>query len=111
MARKNKKKSQIFKYEYAQLEHAESVLEKLQAEEKPSYDELHTHYREITAAYKRMLEETRLITSVSDRLQNKLNRASDEVKAKNKELEDTIFLLTQARAGRKAATYVLGITV
>ncbi len=33
------------------------------------------------------------------------------MKAKNKELEHTILLLTQARAGRKAATYVLGITV
>ncbi len=73
MACKKKRKAQIFKYEYAQLEHAELVLEKLQQEDETTFDELHTHYRELAAAYERMLEETRLITSVSDRLQNKIN--------------------------------------
>lgn len=104
------RKGQVFEQEYEQLRAAQEVVRELQSGQ-VSFDQLNVNYRELASGYERLLDDSRLITSVSDRLQNKLNRANDEVKAKNEELQKTIDLLTAARAGRKAAMYVLVLAI
>lgn len=66
-----------------------------------------------------------VVTSISDRLQKKLNQANEtlqqqaeeirqinqDLNLKNKELQETVDALTKARAGRRAATIVLFIAV
>ncbi|SFC70368.1 protein of unknown function [Flexibacter flexilis DSM 6793] len=66
-----------------------------------------------------------VVTSISDRLQKKLNQANEtlqqqaeeirqinqDLNFKNKELQETVDALTKARAGRRAATIVLFIAV
>lgn len=70
-------------------------------------------------------EDLNVVTSISDRLQKKLNQANEKLQQqaeeinvinqnlnhKNKELQDTVDALTKARAGRKAATIVFFIAV
>jgi hypothetical protein len=75
--------------------------------------------------YDRLLTDVKLLTSVGDRLQRKLKSAnvmlreqSDEIRSINEnlqvtntELKLTIDELTKTRAGRKAQTYVLTVTI
>lgn len=74
--------------------------------------------------YERLLEDTKLLTTLGDRLQRKLRstnilikQQSEEIQEinsglnqKNIELKLTIDELTRARASRKAQTYILIIT-
>mgnify|MGYP006268267875 CR=1 FL=1 len=111
MAKSDKKrKQQVFEREYEHLREAKETLSKLK-EDALSSEQLTISYQELTESYERLLDDSRLMTSVSDRLQNKLNRANDEIQAKNAELRKTIELLTAARAGRKAAMYALGLAI
>jgi hypothetical protein len=53
------------------------------------------------------LGEVKLLTSVSDRLQNKLNRANETVIKKSDELKETNDLLNKTKIGKKATTIIL----
>ena len=67
----------------------------------------------ITDNYEELLDQTVLITRISDRLQKKLDKTNDKLQNlndqlndKNIELQDTIDDLVKAKAGRKATTIV-----
>ena len=68
-------------------------------------------YIDLVSEYKEILDQAKLITKVSDKLQNKLNNANEALAVKNFELQKTIDELTKARAGRRATTivFILGI--
>ncbi len=68
-------------------------------------------FEEFCTSYEDLLDQCKLITKVSDRLQNKINTANSKLEDKNVELQNTIDALTKARVGRRATTYVLIIAV
>ncbi len=83
--------------------------------------EIEALLQEACSKYENLLQETKLLTNISDKLEKKaraqrfklqeqrerIRKFNRELRRKNKELEETIEALTKARAGRKAATYVL----
>ncbi len=67
----------------------------------------------ITSHYEELLDQTVLITRISDRLQKKLDKTNDKLQNLNDQLNDknielhlTIEDLVKAKAGRKATTIV-----
>lgn len=68
--------------------------------------------------YKELLDQSKVITKVSDRLQKKLDQASQKIKSQNEEikfknikLEDTIGQLVSARVGKKASRILLTLAL
>lgn len=82
-------------------------------------------YAELSKHYEKLLKETKVLTSVSDRLHNKLNDANqelklqkneigemnEELKTNNQVLQDTINELIKAKIGQKASSIVLLIAI
>lgn len=82
-------------------------------------------YSELSANYDKLLKETKVLTSVSDRLHFKLNDANqelqkqkneigeinEELKTNNSVLQDTINQLIKARIGQKSSSIVLLIAI
>lgn len=66
-------------------------------------DEL-THLQK---SYDELLDQTKLITKVSDRLQSKINKSNEELEGKNIELQESLDALTRAKLSRKANTITL----
>ena len=103
------------------LEKSQNLIKK----ESKSIEELDKEYVELTDAYSQLLEETRLITRVSDRLQNKINRAHDtlslqsekintinsELQNNNVALKSAIQQLTKAKVSNKTTTIVLTFAI
>ncbi len=79
----------------------------LAKDEEASNEEIKQGFQSFCESYEDLLDQTRLITKVSDKLQNKLNTANQTLNDKNIELQNTIDELTKARIGRKAATITL----
>ncbi|MBY0424191.1 MAG: hypothetical protein K2Q22_01020, partial [Cytophagales bacterium] len=96
-------KDNLFEREYFVLHDCQSLLEKPNIE----FDELLGKYKELLNHHEEIIDQARLVTKVSDKLQNKLTKAHDAINAKNIELQNTIDELTKARAGRTAATVIL----
>ena len=122
-AKKKKAKSDVFGKELSFLERAKRLL---QAEgEVVTQEELKSEYSFLCQKYERLINEAKLLTSISDRLHAKLNianeklkRQSEEIKdinedlkVKNQVLKDTIDELVKARISRKASAIVLLIAV
>ena len=61
--------------------------------------------------YDELLDQAKLITKVSDRLQNKINKANDQLESKNDELQDSLDALMKAKVGRKAATITIIVVI
>lgn len=99
------KKENLFKFEAQVLENSEALL----AKEETTFEEYKNAYKELCSNYSELLDQTKLITKVSDKLQNKLNSANEALEVKNIELSNTIDELTKARVGRKAQTIILFI--
>jgi hypothetical protein len=86
-----------------------------------SKEEYRTAIDELLKSYTTLLSDTKLLTSVGDRLQRKLKganmllqqqseeiqRINDNLQLTNVELKNTIDELTKARASRKAQTFIL----
>ena len=98
-------KENLFKAETQVLERSQTLLSK----QDTSFDEYKDSFKDLCHNYSELLDQTRLITKVSDKLQNKLNSAYEAVETKNLELQNTIDELTKARVGRKAQTIILFI--
>lgn len=99
----------VFNAESQVLKHSKDILESPIQDKRTLFEE----YKKLTDNYGKLLSDAKLITNVSDRLQNRLNKAhdklkvsSEEVKRKNKLLEETIDELTKAKVGRRATTIV-----
>ena len=109
MARKRPKEN-IYHKEKAHLEHTQEFLSLAQeASPKDIIDEL----QNTCDNYEELLDQTVLITRISDRLQRKLDKTNDKLQLlndqlndKNIELQNTIDDLVKAKAGRKATTIV-----
>ncbi|MEQ9299642.1 MAG: hypothetical protein RIF33_13800 [Cyclobacteriaceae bacterium] len=68
--------------------------------------------------YKDLIDQTRVITRISDRLQKKLDMANQKIKSQNQEigkkndlLENTIIELTRAKVSKKASTILLTLAI
>jgi hypothetical protein len=86
-----------------------------------SKEEYRAAIDELLKSYTTLLSDTKLLTSVGDRLQRKLKganmllqqqseeiqRINDNLQQTNVELKNTIDELTKARASRKAQTFIL----
>ena len=96
-------KENLFRSEALILELSKDFLKK----EDITFDEYKDSFKELCFNYSELLDQTKLITRVSDKLQNKLNSAYDSLETKNIELQSTIDELTKARVGRKAQTIIL----
>ncbi len=57
--------------------------------------------------YEELLDQSKLITKVSDRLQKKITKSNDELEGKNNELQLTLDALTKAKLSRRASTITL----
>lgn len=79
----------------------------LSVDETISLEEKEQLFKELCVQYEDLLDQCKLITKVSDRLQKKINTANEKLEEKNVELQLTIDALTKARVGRKAATFAL----
>ena len=104
----------VFEKEVQALNHAKSMVKI----EGATLEDMRTEYALLVKDYEKLLDDTRVITKISDRLQNRLDRANeklslsrDEIARKNEMLQSTIDELTKARIGRKATTIVLGAAV
>lgn len=113
----NSKKQDVFRNEMQILEELKKVLNQGDV----SNELFREKYQILCDKYERLLGEAKFLTSVSDRLQSKLNVAnetltkqSDEINTINNDLtvnnqilQDTIDQLVKARVGRKATSIVL----
>ncbi len=118
MARERRKISNLYEKEETYHQNTVDIAE---LTDEASHDEWQERYRSLSKAYGTLLDEARIITSVSDRLQNKLNRTHDKLQEKtaeinkintqleynNKQLQNTIDELTKMTVSRKAATIVI----
>lgn len=101
------KKNQLFQREQTILRDAKTNL----ASESIEIEELKSQMTDFIGHYEDLLDQSKLITKVSDRLQKKIIKATTAVEEKNAELHKTIDALTKAKVGRKAATMTLGIAI
>ena len=93
-------KQNLFAKETEILEHNTKILNDTSLD----IDTLRAEYGKLISHYEELLDQSKLITKVSDKLQNKLNNLNESLNLKNIELQETIDELTKARVGRQAAT-------
>ncbi|MCP4520137.1 MAG: hypothetical protein GY827_00305 [Cytophagales bacterium] len=108
--KKKKANNNVFESEYTNLKRVTTFL-KEHSEEIDIDNKFRQELVTLSKSYKETLDESRLITKVSDRLQRKVETAKQKLEESNIELQETVDALTKARVGRKAATIVLIIAV
>lgn len=104
----------VYLREIEELERAQAFI----AQENIENHIFRNEYVKLVDSFDDAVGQMRLITKVSDKIQKKLDRVNSaldsknaELDNKNAELQKTIDELTQARAGKIAATIVLVIAV
>lgn len=116
-----KVKENVFHKESEILQQAKLTIENGNA----TPEELAEGYSTLSGYYEKLLKETKVLTSVSDRLHYKLNDANhelqkqkdeigeinEELKTNNQVLQDTINELIKARIGQKSSSIVLLIAI
>ncbi|OFY69793.1 MAG: hypothetical protein A3G23_14375 [Bacteroidetes bacterium RIFCSPLOWO2_12_FULL_37_12] len=100
-------KLHLFESENAIIRHAAEICEK----EDVSPEKLKEELNYLMNEYEELLNQSKIITKVSDRLQNKFNNANLLLQKKNIELRHTIDELTKAKISKKATTLVLIIAI
>jgi hypothetical protein len=88
-----------------------SYYAELSKKEGLTVEEYQKEMNKICEHYSELLDQSKLVTKVSDKLQNKLNLANESLELKNTQLQETIDELTKARASKKATTIVLFMAV
>lgn len=101
------RKKNLFSQEADVLKKAQDVIGK----DGVSDSEIKKEFINLCNSYEELLDQSKLITKVSDRLQKKINKSNDDLEHKNIELQDTLDSLTRARVGRKATTITLIIFI
>lgn len=104
---KSSRKKNLFSQEAQILSEARDVL----SDESNTKEVLELKLKEFCDSYEDLLDQSKLITKVSDRLQKKINKTNDELEGKNIQLEDTLESLTRAKVSRKATTITLIIFI
>ncbi len=114
MARDNKKEH-VFQREANTLSESGQLLESI---DELSNESLKKAYEKLHKNYSELLGDAKLVTSVSDRLQNKLgnaneelNQANQKITKKNQDLREVIIELNKAKLEKKATTIVLLLAV
>jgi len=116
-----KQHENVFHKELIVLENAKEIV----ANPSADIDQLVDEYSNLSKQYEQLLKETKVLTSVSDRLHFKLNDANsllqkqkdeigeinEELKTNNQVLQDTINELIKAKIGQKSSSIVLLIAV
>lgn len=109
MAGEKRKKEDIYVDEASYLQRSKTFLE----EKTHGLGEVTNELTTLTNNYSELLDQVKLITRISDRLQRKLDQTNDElnlvnteIQEKNIQLEQTINDLTEAKIGRRATTFV-----
>jgi len=97
---KQQSNSQVFEKEDQILAYSKTVAER--PLEKTTHQEVQTEYCTLTDNYGKLLDEVKLLTAVSDRLQRKLNKANENVIKKNAEVKDAVERLNRSSADRRA---------
>ncbi len=104
----------VYVREIEELERAQAFI----AQENIENHIFRNEYVKLVDSFEDAVGQMRLITKVSDKIQKKLDRVNSaldvknaELDVKNAQLQTTIDELTQARAGKIAATIVLVIAV
>ncbi|SFE70489.1 hypothetical protein [Thermoflexibacter ruber] len=88
-------KSQVFEKETQILSHSRNVL--TQPAEELTLDTLRGEYEKLSQSYAQLLGEAKLLTSVSDRLQSRLDKANDNVNRKETELNIALTSLEKSK--------------
>ena len=104
---KSSRKKNLFSQEAQVLSEAREVL----LDEGNTKEILELKLKEFCDSYEELLDQSKLITKVSDRLQKKINKTNEELEGKNVQLEDTLESLTRAKVSRKATTITLIIFI
>ena len=107
MPEERKKKKNLFENEINILKASKIFL----AKENITLEEYRDHLTSLNQDYEDLVDQSKLITKVSDRLQKKINRVNDELGDKNVALQESLDALTKAKVGRKATTIVLVIFI
>lgn len=97
---KQQNNNQVFEKEDQILAYSKSITEK--ASEELSAHAVRGEYQTLTENYGKLLDEVKLLTAVSDRLQRKLNKANENVIKKNAEVKESAERLHKAHADRRA---------
>jgi len=105
--RERKAKQNLFEAELQVLKTSRSFLES----ENLSLEDCKKQLATVNSHYEDLLDQSKLITKVSDRLQKKITKAHDALEETNIELQDTLDALTKAKVGRKAASIVLVVFI
>lgn len=107
--RKKRKKEDIFVDEASHLSRVQDFLK----EENKTPSETAEELSSLAGNYSELLDQIKLMTRISDRLQRKLDQTNDklndvnqEIQEKNIQLEQTINDLAEAKIGRRATTFV-----
>lgn len=101
------KQKNVFNDELITLKNSRDFLERKDF----SLDECKTELESLQKSYDELLDQSKLITKVSDRLQKKINRANEELGDKNLQLQESLDALTKARVGRRATTITLIVVI
>lgn len=105
--RERKSKQNLFEAELQILRSSQSFLE----QENLSLEDCKKQLALVNSNYEDLLDQSKLITKVSDRLQKKITRAHDALEEANIELQETLDALTKAKVGKKAASIVLVVFI
>ncbi|TAF74465.1 MAG: hypothetical protein EAZ53_08760 [Bacteroidetes bacterium] len=97
----------LYERQAEELGRAKAFLET----ESVDQQKIKAEYNRLVDNFEETIGELKLITKVSDKLQNKLDKTNSALDNKNKELQETLDALTKAKAGRKAATIILALAV
>lgn len=104
----------IYQRELENLEQAKSFLKRTEY----SKMDIQLEYKKLVENYEELIDQVKIITKISDRLQNKLNKTNEKLEVTNEALNDTniklnetIDALAEAKIGRKASTIVLIVAI
>lgn len=107
-------KQSIYQREIENLEQSKQFLKNSEY----SKLELQLEYKKLVENYEELIDQVKIITKISDRLQNKLNKTNDSLETSNNQLaelnyqlNETIDQLTEAKIGRRAAGIVMIIAI
>ena len=104
----------IYQNELNNLDQSKNFLKR----EDYSQMELQLEFKKLVENYEELIDQVKIITKISDRLQKKLNKTNDALENSNTQLGDlnnqlnqTIDQLTEAKIGRKAGTIVMFLAI
>ncbi|OIP01999.1 MAG: hypothetical protein AUJ98_02790 [Bacteroidetes bacterium CG2_30_33_31] len=104
----------IYQKELENLEQAKNFLRR------PEYSkmDIQLEYKKLVENYEELVDQVKIITKISDRLQGKLNTTNEkleflnaELNDKNIQLKEAITAVTEAKIGRRASTIVLFVAI